>query len=304
VQQDNTKEKKAKKRMLTFKIFTGSVVIVALFVMSWNIYSASRLPGRDTKYIQPTRSYSSVATSVATRFIGFIVMLYFTYRMWLWDGVPCRNKIKPAATTNRSTVAGSVTQRAGVSTTPKKTVYGHTTVRNSKSSIHHVETSVVRRSSQTTTIPDLVTHIPTSEPIGPSDVELKASSSEQQQQLNNNIHSDIVPSPSRMRTSSTLTTTPVIVNTVSDSSFLSSPSNVVDRRTSYIISNDQSFPISETNQTMNTINKINLKEDDEIRELNNGGGSEQNLSSSMIDPDELSAVGGRSSIASDASEFT
>jgi len=108
-----------------------------------------------------------------------------------------------------------------------------------------------------------------------------------------------------MRTSSTLNTTPVIVNSVSDSSFLSSQSHVLDARPSYIISNDQSFPISETNQTMNTVHKINLKEDDEIRELNGGGGSEQNLSSSsMIDPDELSVVGGRSSVASDASEFT
>jgi len=158
----------------------------------------------------------------------------------------------------------------------------------------------MRRSSQTTTTPPLVTHTPTNEPIDrPPDVELKASSLEQQQQLNNNVPSDLVPSPSRMRTSSTLETRPVVVNSVSDSSFLSSQSNVLDTRPSYIISNDQSFAISETNQTINTINRINSKEDDEIN-----GGSEPNLSSSMIEADELSAVGGRSSIASDASEFT
>jgi len=66
----------------------ATVLFVSLAGMSWNFYSASRLLVGNSLFVSPQRSYSGVAGAAATRFIGLLIVSIFTYRMWLWDGVP------------------------------------------------------------------------------------------------------------------------------------------------------------------------------------------------------------------------
>jgi len=293
------------KRMWTFKIFTGSVIVVALFVMSWNLYSASRLLNSNSYYAKSQRTYSSVATSVATRFIGFLVMLYFTYRMWLWDGVPCCPSKQPQ---QRMNIAGT-TQRTHTHSKKPTVVSGRPTMRESKSySTRHAPEPSDRRSSQTTTIPPLNTsHLPSSvtstpdrdhkEDILSSDVELKSSQQheqQEQQQHNNNNEDYVIPSPSRMHTQSMqFGTTPA----ATDPSFLNSNSNRMDRQ-SYIITNDSSFPLSSTNSTV-IGGKTDNNNDHNIDQIGGPIENERQLSASMLDSEE-SGVVLRSSVASDS----
>jgi len=303
--QDKTEKVETRKRMLTFKIFTGSVISVALFVMGWNLYSASRLIGSNSFYIQDQRSYSSVATSVATRFIGFLVMAYFTYRMWLWEGVPCSTR----AVSHRGTVA-STTQK----TPPKRGTHVSTRSYGGRGSItatRNIPEPSQRRSSHTTTVapmnavhlspPSAHHHIHDHEQIHDltqdkeeshvaleqnSDIELKP-----QTVLRDDF---VLPSPSNIHSSGRLHSNNT--NPTSNNSFISSESIVP----SYIESADH-LPLSDTNLTLaGSSIRMNTDNDNRDEDIEYHPAITQQISSSVIDPEETGVL--RSSIASE-SEF-